>query len=112
MSYDDLPALTPESFDEFMARVRNDEDLRQSLIDGIEAEGFVATLEKHFTLSADQQELLAGLRAAGGAWDQQLLLALRQNGQIEIFHEGRNSVDVELDVSIPFVGEMHVGIHC
>lgn len=113
---EELPGLTPQSFETFMDRLREDASLKAEVVEGIAAKGFVAVLEQFFELSATQKEQLQPLKAGHGAatlWEQWLTTALITNGNISIVHEGRESVDIELHGHIPLTDiAVDVSIHC
>ena len=113
---EELPELTPKTFEAFMERLRGDASLKADVIRGIEATGFVAVLEQFFELSARQKEQLEPLRAGRGAarhWEHWLTTALITDGNISIVHEARESFDLELHGHIPGTDiAVDVSIHC
>ena len=111
---DELPELTPKTFEAFMDRVRDDPAFKVAVTQGIAEDGFVAVVARYFQLSDRQRELLEPLASGRGAaryWEQNLTTALLSGGDISLVHEGRDSTDVEIHVHIGIV-DFDVSIHC
>lgn len=116
---DQLPKLTPESLEAFMAQLNDDPALKLAIIQRINEVGLVAVLAEHFQLSPEQKEFLEQLSREKGPirlWEQLITGALLMGGSISLVQETDRSTDgtvLSTDVGV-HVGPdgVDVSVHC
>jgi AraC-like DNA-binding protein len=94
--------LDPESFDQFVARIRRNETLKMETIRNVSKSGLRRLFEETFELTPRQKEEIALLEPkdmdelAGRAF----ILGLVHDASIKLFHEGHSEPNLWIRVRI------------
>jgi hypothetical protein len=93
-----IPGLSEETLSAFVDRIREDRDLKFSVIQGVQARGFISVLDEHFTLSDEQRRRLEEATfspSVQAAWSQFFMLALITDGDITMRQTGVENVTLQ-----------------
>ncbi|MEU4496972.1 hypothetical protein AB0F96_26900 [Streptomyces sp. NPDC023998] len=93
-----IPDLAEATLSDFVARLRQDADLKLSVVKGIKATGFLSVLDQFFKISAEQRRRLEGVSggpAGSSPWDEILVLAVLSDGDITMRQTGAAEVTLQ-----------------
>lgn len=108
-----IPDLTEEALKDFVARLRQDADLKLSVVKGIKATGFLSVIDQFFKITAEQRrrlESVSGGAAGSTPWDEILVLAVLSDGDITMHQTG--AAEVTLQTTQGLSGGVSAHVEC
>ena len=113
----DKPALTPQTLDAFLQRIRSDNNLKFEAINSIRSKGLAGMAEEFFTLSDKQRQNLSA-NQMNNAFSQKIVAdgvqaAFETNGKVALQRPGNEIMTgFSVDIDVGADGSVHVGFGC